>query len=212
MRQQTQSNKKYSSKIPLRIEICGGIASGKTTLAALMGKVGLKPIFENYQSNPFLESFYTNTNKYAFEAEITFLLLHYNLIKVNLDKEVPIICDYSLFLDLAYSLHTLSEEKLLAYNVIYSEILRELELPQILIYLHCSAFEEMKRINKRNRAIEQSISINYLEEINKSLEKVVYSTNKQIKIVQIDSEKLDFAKDKQTQKQVIDLIYNSFLK
>ena len=56
----------------LRIEICGGIASGKTTLGgALDGKETLC-CFEKFEANPFWSAFYNDPAENAFEAEITF--------------------------------------------------------------------------------------------------------------------------------------------
>lgn len=66
----------------MRIEICGGIASGKTTLAKLLEENGIgKAIYENFEKNPFWEAFYKNPSKYAFETEIAFTLQHYHEIK-----------------------------------------------------------------------------------------------------------------------------------
>jgi deoxyadenosine/deoxycytidine kinase len=51
----TQSSNRAS-----RIEICGGIASGKTTLAVLMQRSGYSAVFENFTLNPFIENFYSD--------------------------------------------------------------------------------------------------------------------------------------------------------
>ena len=62
----------------LIVEVCGGIASGKTTFASLMTRIDLIPIFEDFKKNPFWEAFYCNPGKYIFETEISFILLHYH--------------------------------------------------------------------------------------------------------------------------------------
>jgi deoxyadenosine/deoxycytidine kinase len=87
----------------LHIEVCGGIASGKTTFAGLMTRIGLKPVFEEFRTNPFWQAFYFDPAKYAFETEITFMLQHYHQIKKDqLIMGKSICCDFSFFLD-AYS-------------------------------------------------------------------------------------------------------------
>ena len=53
-----------------RIEICGGIASGKTTLASLMKKLKVEVLFEDFKTNPFWKAFYVYPGKYIFETEI----------------------------------------------------------------------------------------------------------------------------------------------
>ena len=69
-----------------RIEICGGLASGKTTLAELMSQVSPKPVLENFKKVPSWQAFYTNPGKYIFETEITFTLLHYHQVKIKIEK------------------------------------------------------------------------------------------------------------------------------
>ncbi|HRP37690.1 MAG TPA: deoxynucleoside kinase, partial [Candidatus Dojkabacteria bacterium] len=48
------------ARLVQRIEICGGIASGKTTLANLLARLDIEPILENFQTNPFWQAFYND--------------------------------------------------------------------------------------------------------------------------------------------------------
>ena len=70
----------------LIVEVCGGIASGKTTFAALMTNIGLIPVLEDFKKSPFWEAFYRNPGEYIFETEISFILLHYHQIKKALAR------------------------------------------------------------------------------------------------------------------------------
>ena len=66
----------------MRIEICGGIASGKTSLAKLLEEHTIGTvIYEDFKVNPFWEAFYNNPGEYIFETELTFTLQHYHEIK-----------------------------------------------------------------------------------------------------------------------------------
>src|SRR5688572_12438580 len=98
MSQISKSFKKYSLHKTTRIEVSGGIAAGKTTLAKLMRDYGFNAVLENYRANPFIRSFYSNPTGYAFETEITFLLQHYSQIKTSSAGQQILICDYSLYL------------------------------------------------------------------------------------------------------------------
>ena len=86
-----------------RIEICGGIASGKTTLCHLLTKRGLYSKFEDFKKNPFWALFYQNPNLHAFETEVTFLLQHYSQIKTSIPALSMVAFDYSLLQDQAYA-------------------------------------------------------------------------------------------------------------
>ena len=56
-----------------RVEICGNIASGKTTLCqGLIGK-GKNAVFEDFQKNPFFKDFYDDPVAYSFETETSFI-------------------------------------------------------------------------------------------------------------------------------------------
>lgn len=188
-----------------RIEICGGIASGKTTLAALLKRINIEPILENFESNPFWRSFYANPQKYAFETEITFLLQHYHQIKTNFTKD-KIVCDFSLILDLAYAKVTLTQSQQQAFFSVYNEIRREIPLPSLLIYLQCSSGTELQRIRNRGRTTETSINLDFLEKLNKSLAQCIRELSNDLPVVKIDSEKLDFAHDESVKQSLVNTI------
>lgn len=64
-----------------RVEFCGGIASGKTTLTKLLQIENLTSVFEDFGKNPFYRAFYHDPVGTAFETELTFLSQHYHLEK-----------------------------------------------------------------------------------------------------------------------------------
>ena len=153
---------------PLRIEICGGIASGKTSFARLFVKSQIAPIFEEFRANPFWKAFYSARSKYAFETEITFALQHYHEIKRRREGKA-LICDFSIFLDLAYTSVTLNGFQRQVFKSVHRQIRRDLGLPLILIYLDCRAKTQLERIRARGRAEENSIRLQYVQELNDSV-------------------------------------------
>src|SRR5262245_59019820 len=91
-----------------RIEIAGGIASGKTTLARLLGQSGrIKAVHEQFRKNPFFEAFYRDPAGTAFETELTFLLQHYHLQRKAMRLDGSYCVDFSAVLDHAYACVTL---------------------------------------------------------------------------------------------------------
>ena len=60
------------------IVVEGPIAVGKTSLAERLAEsIGARLVFEETEENPFLRKFYENPEKYAFAAQIFFLLSRY---------------------------------------------------------------------------------------------------------------------------------------
>jgi deoxyadenosine/deoxycytidine kinase len=187
-------------------EICGGIASGKTTLAILLGQTRISSCLENFQSNPFWKAFYADPIGTAFETEISFLLQHYHEIKTASKQESAFACDFSLLLDRAYAQVTLNEEKRAAFLAVYQVIRRELPPPNLVIHLVCAPEVELERIRRRGRDVEQSITVDYLSAINKALAKVIKTETGGWNVLSIDSVKLDFANDEHDKQHVLELV------
>lgn len=176
----------------LFVEICGGIASGKTTLAELLTNAGIVALYEDFQANPFWEAFYADPSGNAFETEVSFLLQHYHQVKTARDS-IPFACDFSFFLDAAYAHVTLEDRKRAAFDAVYREIRRELPVADLTIHLACDAAIELERIQRRGRQAEQGVSIDYLDAIDRSLQQVLREEGRTETILVIDSGTLNFA-------------------
>lgn len=193
-------------KHALRIEICGGIASGKTTFATLLQRAGIITVLENFQANPFWKAFYQDPARHAFETEITFLLQHYHQIKTEGHSRKLLACDFSLFLDLAYAHVTLQDSKRETFLAVYEEVVRDLGLPDLLVHLRCGAAAELERIRKRGRAVEKSITLEYLAQLNDSVEGQVAGVGEQTRVLTIDSEHQNFADDQRVQQDLTNAV------
>lgn len=175
----------------MRIEICGCIAAGKTTLCQTLAQKKLLPIFEKFQENPFWKDFYQDPSRYAFETEVTFLLQHYHAIK----KQPPSnkhVFDFSLLQDIAYADINLTGERKKLFTNLVENIIEEIKSPDLLIYITCPPEIALKRIQQRNRDEENTISLTYLEELNYSLEQRVISATYASYVLRIDSVSFDF--------------------
>ena len=65
-------------KIPYHIAIEGTIGVGKTSLAKVLGELlDAKLILEVFEENPFLVEFYKDSERYAFQTQLFFLLSRY---------------------------------------------------------------------------------------------------------------------------------------
>jgi deoxyadenosine/deoxycytidine kinase len=177
-----------------RIEVCGGIASGKTTLAQLLSTLSLFPILEDFQANPFWKPFYADPAGTAFETEVAFLLQHYHAIKSVRERTSGCVCDFSLELDVAYARVTLGGGKLDAFLRVMKEVREELLPSDLLIYLRCDPSVELERIRRRGRNVENAITVEYLAKINGALEEQLRDVATRNVLV-IDSAARNFAED-----------------
>lgn len=188
------------------IEVCGGIAAGKTTFTALFSNSNLVSLFENFKESPFWKAFYTNPGKYIFETEISFILLHYHQIKKHLEeKHKKIICDFSFILDLAYAKIGLSGSQLDTFKCVLDEIRKELPEPELYIYLDCDAETQLLRIKNRQRPEENLITVDFLASLNSALNLEVAKIDPS-KVITINSAEKDFANNDSVKREMRALI------
>ncbi len=196
-----KNNNEYSC-----IELCGGIASGKTTFASILSKIGIDPIYESFHSNPFWEAFYSDPQKYAFETEISFMLQHYHQIKRQCTDNKIMVCDYSFLLDMAYAEMGLQDSRLAAFKVVYEEIKKELPPPALIIHLQCDPDMELTRISNRGRAVEKSITTDFLWSLNAAIESQIDKARPCSKIITIDSARINFVDDEAAKAELVQLV------
>ena len=178
-----------------RIEIAGCIASGKTTLVGTLADCSIKGIYEDHTINPFWETFYTDPSSCAFETEISFLLQHYHFAKqATASTEGVFLLDHSFELDMAYAEIGLEGSRKAVFASIYREIRSEIGLPRALVFITCSAEKALERIRARGRSIENNITLEFLTDLQRELERRVVAIAGSVPVVTIDSETTDFRK------------------
>jgi deoxyadenosine/deoxycytidine kinase len=192
-----------------RIEIAGGIASGKTTLARLLNAVGLHAVHERFRENPFYEAFYEDPNATAFETEITFILQHYHLQRKAMLLRRPYCTDFSIILDQSYARVTLTRSDLRLFSAIQRRVEKALRPRSLLILLHCPPDIELKRIRRRRRAAEAGISLAYLQKLHKSLRACVANLPLHERILRMDSGTINFAHDANDQQLAVRMVTNA---
>ena len=176
----------------MRIEFCGSIASGKTTLAGLCDEVGYTVQRERFQENPFFDKFYADPAAYAFEAELTYLLQHFSQAR-EAASETKLAVDFSLALDLAYARVTLSNRDQLTFDSVLARIIEKIGLPSLIVRLKCPPDVALSRIHRRKRVSEQGIAVPFLEAIDSQIEKVLLSPPFScVPVCRIDSGSWDF--------------------
>lgn len=180
----------------MRIEICGGIAAGKTTLTRVLNeRAGYAPIFEDFKRNPFWEAFYADPGSHAFETEITFLLMHFHQLKASLvsSQGAVSVSDFSITLDVAYADLGLFNGSRMAFDAVAAEVQRQLGEPDLLIHLRCDPTIELERIRARGREQEASISLEFLAALDTAVVERVNDMRRKTTILVVDSSKSNFA-------------------
>lgn len=191
---------------PIKIEVSGGIASGKTSFSQLLSKVGFHTVYESFTTNPFWEAFYTDPSRYAFETEISFVLQHYHQIKKESETSNHIVCDFSFTLDRAYAEVGLQGSQLSVFNTVYKEIQKELPSPTLLIHLQCPPEIELARIRARGRDVEENITVDFLGALNKAVSKEIAKAKAHTPILTIESAENNFVDDEVVKKKMLEMV------
>jgi deoxyadenosine/deoxycytidine kinase len=193
-----------------RFEISGGVASGKSTLAAVLSTCGAFSVFEEFVKNPFFELFYSDPNRYAFEAEITYMLQHYSSISdaMIVGGRPIVVADFSMALDLAYARVTLQPKDLEVFETVFDHALSKIGRPDLLVKLDCSPEVEWERIRERARPAERAITLDYLSKLNESVERVLIDPRFEgLKVLRIDSNMLDFRPEGKDRDAVVSQVF-----
>jgi deoxyguanosine kinase len=189
-------NDKPNLKNDLRyIAIEGVIGAGKTSLAKRIGeRLNAKFIFEQFDNNPFLEKFYIDRKRFAFQTQMFFLINRFKqqqeLHQEDLFSE-HLICDYIFEKDRIFAYMNLSKDELNLYESIYPLLARSLRKPDLVIFLQSNTDRLVHNIKKRNRKVERAITRNYLEELSEAYNHYFFRYNSTPLLI-VNSSDIDF--------------------
>jgi deoxyadenosine/deoxycytidine kinase len=174
----------------------GNIGAGKTTLSALLAKdFNAKLVLERFAENPFLPRFYSNPEQYSFPLELSFLADRYKQLNDEL-RDVSlfqplIIADYFFMKSLIFAHNTLSGDEYNLYRQIFEIIYSSIPKPDLYVYLHLPITKLIENIHKRGRDYEQTITSDYLEEIQKGYFDF-FKQHPEYTFLVVDTSNLDF--------------------
>jgi deoxyguanosine kinase len=154
------------------IAIEGVIGAGKTSLAELMAKrLDAQLVLEEAEVNPYLEDFYREPQRYAFQVQLFFLLSRYRQLLNLPQKDLfhpNLIADYLFAKDKIFAYLNLEERDLVLYERVVHLLETELTKPDLVIYLQSSTERLIENIRKRNRKYEKHISPDYIKRLNEA--------------------------------------------
>jgi deoxyguanosine kinase len=154
------------------IAIEGVIGSGKTSLAKkISAKLKSNIILEQFEQNPFLDKFYLDRKRFAFQTQMFFLVNRFKqqqqLDQENLFSEY-LVADYIFDKDKIFAYLNLEGEELKLYETVFPLLQRDLRKPDLVIFLQSGVDRLMYNIKSRNRRIERNISRSYIEELSEA--------------------------------------------
>ncbi len=188
------------------IAVEGVIGVGKTTLTDMLSKtIGSSVILEEFEQNPFLEEFYDDPRRYAFQTQIFFLLSRFHQIQelhqVDLFRQ-KIVSDYLFEKDRIFATLNLSEKEMKLYDGIARLMEKEVPVPDLVIYLQASSKRLMENIHKRGRSYEKNMDPEYIEGLNELYNKFFFHYSKAPLLV-INTDEIDFQHSEQEYQDIL---------
>ncbi len=181
----------------MHIGIAGNIGSGKTTLTRMLARrYGWTPKYESVTYNPYLEDYYKDIPRWSYNLETYFLASRFkDLLEISKSDEVviqdrTILEGVHIFVRNNLEMGNLSRRDYDTYMMLFNLMMSLVRPPDLLIYLKSSVPHLVAQIQKRGREYEQSMSLEYLEGLNRRYDEWIsgYEGN----LLVIDADNLDF--------------------
>ena len=205
------------------IVIGGMIGAGKTSVAKLLGEeLGSQVFFEEVDNNPLLELFYTadqeeeQKKRYPFLLQLTFLSSRFRSIKSALVDKNNVL-DRSIYEDwyftkINHELGRISGLEFKIYEELLNNMMEELEelpkkAPDLMVYLHGSFEEIVRRIGTRGRDFEQDDSLMaYYKQLWEGYDDWVDNHYDASQVLKINIDQYDVVHNEDHAKEVVQLV------
>jgi deoxyadenosine/deoxycytidine kinase len=205
------------------IVVGGMIGAGKTSVSKLLGaELGSEVFFEEVDNNPLLELFYTadeeeeQEKRYPFLLQLTFLSSRFRSIKEALVDRHNVL-DRSIYEDwyfckVNYDIGRISELEFRIYEELLENMMEELDelpkkAPDLMVYLHGSFDEILRRIGTRGRDFEQDESLMaYYKTLWAGYDDWVDNHYDASQVLKIDIDKYDIVHNPEDAKEVVEMV------
>jgi|TARA_B100000959_G_scaffold148636_1_gene155997 deoxyadenosine/deoxycytidine kinase len=187
----------------------GPIGVGKTSLVKLLGKkLGAKMVLEEYENNPFLEEFYNDPERFAFQTQLFFLMSRYrqqqDLRQVDMFHNL-LITDYMFVKDRLFASLNLDDKELSLYDTVANLLERNVLKPDVVIYLQADTQTLMRNIANRGRDFETNMSFEYLDALSQVYTEYFFKYQETPLII-INTNNIDFVNNSDDLDEVIKYI------
>ncbi len=181
----------------MHIAIAGNIGSGKTTLAGLLSKhYGWEAHYEDVETNPYLNNFYEDMQRWSFNLQVYFLNSRFRQIVDIRKSGKTVIQDRTIYEDayiFAPNLHAMglmSSRDFENYSSLFELMNSFIDPPDLLIYLKAGVPTLVNQIQKRGRDYENTIRLDYLKRLNERYNEWIdtYSSGKLL-VIDVDNNK-----------------------
>jgi deoxyadenosine/deoxycytidine kinase len=184
--------------VPRYVVIEGVIGVGKTTLARLLAqRFDARLVLEEFEENPFLERFYEDRERWAFQTQLSFLASRFRQQQSLAGADLfhsHVVSDYSFDKDRIFAHLNLDGDELRLYETLFGLMRPSTPTPDLVVYLQSSTDRLMQNIALRGRTYEISMDRGYIEALNEAYNYYFFRYN-QSPLLIVNSANIDFVKN-----------------
>jgi deoxyguanosine kinase len=183
-----------NTELPRFIAVEGPIRVGKTSLADILADRLRAERLRDIEDNPFLEGFYRDRPGANFRTQFYFLIERFKQLRaldLSASSHRTVIADYLFEKDKIFAYLNLSDAELRLYDEYYTLLAEQVPIPDLVIYLQAKPETLRKRIAKKNVAMEDQISDEYVEEVVQAYEHFFFHY-KSSDLLVIETSEIDF--------------------
>ena len=196
----------------MHIAIAGNIGSGKSTLTQMLAKhYGWEPRYESVDNNPYLEDYYRDIHRWSFNLEVYFLKERFRDLLAIAESQHSIIQDRTIyegvyvFMQNNKAMGNLSDRDYETYMELFEQMMSMVRVPDLMIYLRASVPHLVANIQKRGREYEQTIQLDYLQNLNERYDDFIYHKYPG-QVMTVNKDDLDFLHNPKDFAQIVDRI------
>lgn len=194
------------------IVVEGVIGAGKSTLSRILAeRFGGRQISEQFDENPFLERFYSDRARWAFQTQMSFLASRFKQQSSAFGPDLfhrVVVSDYLFEKDRLFALLNLKGDELQLYDTLFGMMRSTIQVPDLIVYLQSSTDRLMSNIALRARPYEQAMDRNYIASLNDVYNNFFFSY-KRSPVLIINADKIDFVKNQEELDEIVRQIATS---
>ncbi len=172
---------------------------------------GWEARFEPVDYNPYLEDYYKDIPRWSFNLEVYFLKQRFRDLLEIAHAGNTVIQDRTIYEGVYVftannkAMGNLSDRDFDTYMELFEQMMTIVKYPDLMIYLKAEVPHLVQNIQRRGRDYEQTMPIDYLENLNTRYNEFIYDKYEGPKLV-IDVDDMDFQHEPKDFAYIVDRI------